>query len=147
VAVIAHEIGHATRHHVLKGTVVSLAHMGAMLWAFSLLSGRQWLYEAFFVERASVHAGLVLFGILLTPVEFVFAGALNAWSRRNEYAADRFAAETTADPEALVSALKKLSVQNLGNLTPHPWQVALHHSHPPLLQRIAALRAGAPLTR
>jgi len=142
VAVLAHEIGHATRRHILKGTIVSIAHTGAMLWVFSLLSGRQWLYDAFFVERASVHAGLALFGILLTPVETVVAAATNAWSRKNEYEADDFAAKTTAEPEELVGALKKLSVQNLSNLTPHPWHVALHYSHPPLLQRIAAIRAG-----
>ena len=71
VAVLAHEIGHYTRRHVLKGTVVSIAHTGAVLWVFSQLSGRQWLYDAFFVERPSVHAGLVLFGILLTPAEAV----------------------------------------------------------------------------
>ena len=65
---------------------------------------------------------------------------MNAWSRKNEYEADRFAAETTAAPEELVGALKKLSVQNLSNLTPHPWHVALHYSHPPLLRRIAAVR-------
>ena len=144
VSVLAHEIGHYTRRHVLKGTVLSVAHTGAVLWAFSLLKDQRWLYEAFFMERPSVHAGLVLFGILLTPAEFVLAATLNAWSRRNEYEADRFAAETTGAPEELVGALKKLSVQNLANLTPHPWQVALHHSHPPLLQRIAAIRAGPP---
>jgi STE24 endopeptidase len=141
VAVLAHEIGHYSKRHVLKGAIVSLAHTGALLWVFSLLSGRQWLFDAFFVERASVHAGLALFGILLTPVETLVAAALNAWSRRNEYEADRFAAETTAEPEELVGALKKLSVQNLSNLTPHPWHVLLHYSHPPLLQRIAAIRA------
>jgi STE24 endopeptidase len=113
-----------------------------VLWIFSQLSGRPWLYDAFFVERASVHAGLALFGVLLTPAESVVAAALNAWSRKNEYEADRFAAETTAAPEELIGALKKLSVQNLSNLTPHPWHVALHHSHPPLLRRIAAIRAG-----
>jgi STE24 endopeptidase len=141
VAVLAHEIGHYTKRHVLAGTAVSIAHTGAVLWAFSQLGGRQWLYDAFFVERASVHAGLVLFGILLTPVEAVVGAAMSAWSRRNEYAADRFAAETTAEPEALVGALKKLSVRNLSNLTPHPWYVALNYSHPPLLRRIAALRS------
>ena len=108
----------------------------------AMLSGRQWLYDAFLVERASVHAGLALFGVLLAPVESVVAAALNAWSRKNECEADRFAAKTTAGPEELVGALKKLSVQNLSNLTPHPWHVALHYSHPPLLQRIAAIRAG-----
>ncbi|HEY6000834.1 MAG TPA: M48 family metallopeptidase [bacterium] len=144
VAVLAHEVGHYVRRHVLKGTVVSIVHTGAMLWVLSLLLDQRWLYDAFLVQRASVHAGLVLFGILLTPVEFLLGAALNAWSRRNEYEADRFAAATTADPEAMVAALKKLSVRNLANLTPHPWHVALHYSHPPLLQRIAALRAAGP---
>jgi STE24 endopeptidase len=143
VAVLAHEIGHFTRRHVVKGTILSLAHTGALLWLFSLLWERQWLYDAFFVERASVHAGLALFGILLTPVEALVGAALNAWSRKNEYEADRFAAQSTADPEALVSALQKLSLSNLSNLTPHRWHVLLHHSHPPLLQRIAAIRASA----
>lgn len=142
VAVLAHEIGHYTRRHVLKATVVSIVHTGIMLWAFAQLVGRQWLYDAFFVERPSVHAGLALFGILLGPVEAAVAVAMNAWSRKNEYEADRFAAETTAEPEQLVAALKKLSVQNLANLTPHPWHVALHHSHPPLLRRITAVRAA-----
>jgi STE24 endopeptidase len=146
VAVLAHEIGHSTRRHILTGTAVSIAHTGALLWVFSRLCGRQWLYGAFFVERASVYAGLALFGILLTPVESVVAAALHAWSRKNEYEADRFAVETTAEPEELVGALKKLSVQNLSNLTPHPWQVVLHSSHPPLLQRIAAIRTGRKRT-
>ena len=141
VAVLAHEVGHYVRRHVLKGTLLSIAHTGAMLWAFSLVSGRQWLYEAFFVERASVHAGLALFGILLAPAEAVLGVALAAWSRRNEYEADRFAAETTGAPGEMVAALKKLSVQNLSNLTPHPLLVALRYSHPPLLERIAAIRA------
>jgi len=141
VAVLAHEVGHYVRRHVLKGTLLSIAHTGAMLWAFSLVSGRQWLYEAFLVERASVHAGLVLFGILLAPAEAVLGVALAAWSRRNEYEADRFAAETTGAPGEMVAALKKLSVQNLSNLTPHPLLVALRYSHPPLLERIAAIRA------
>jgi STE24 endopeptidase len=142
VAVLAHEVGHYVRRHVLKGTLLSIAHTGAMLWAFSLVSGRQWLYEAFLVERASVHAGLVLFGILLAPAEAVLGAALAAWSRRNEYEADRFAAETTGAPGEMVAALKKLSVQNLSNLTPHPLLVALRYSHPPLLERIAALSAA-----
>jgi STE24 endopeptidase len=147
VAVLAHEIGHFTRRHVLKGTAVSIIHTGAGLWVFAQLSREQWLYDAFFVQHASVHAGLAVFGILLSPVESVFAAAVNAWSRHNEYEADRFAATTTAEPEELVGALKKLSVRNLSNLTPHPWHVALHSSHPPLLRRLAAIRATAADSR
>ena len=63
-------------------------------------------------------------------------------SRKNETAADQFAAETTKDPGSLVAALKKLSVDNLSNLTPHPFYVFLNYSHPPVLQRIRALSAG-----
>ena len=68
---------------------------------------------------------------------------MQAASRRDEYEADRFAVETTGRPETLASALKRLSMESLSNLTPHPFYVALHHSHPPILQRIAALRSVA----
>ena len=92
-------------------------------------------------DRAPIVPLLALFAILLTPAEALLAPAVNAWSRKNEYEADRFAAQTTAAPGELVGALRRLSVQNLANLTPHPWHVLLHYSHPPLLQRIAAIRA------
>ena len=60
-------------------------------------------------------------------------------SRKNEYEADRFAAETTKDPVSMIHALKKLSAHNLSNLTPHPFYVQLNYSHPPVLNRIKAL--------
>jgi STE24 endopeptidase len=102
------------------------------------------LYEAFRVSQPSVYAGLVFFGLLYTPVELFLGVALNALSRRNENEADHFAAATTGDGASLVSALKRLSTDNLSNLTPHPFYVFLNYSHPPLLDRVRAVEeAGA----
>jgi STE24 endopeptidase len=142
VAVLAHEIGHCKKGHILQGTAMSIAHTGIVLSLFSLLVDHRGLFEAFSMEHLSVYGGLVFFSLLLTPVEMVLSVALNILSRRNEYEADRFAAETTAAPDQLVGALKKLSVKNLANLTPHPFLVFLHYSHPPLPERMRALKAG-----
>jgi STE24 endopeptidase len=141
VAVLAHEIGHYKKRHILQGTAVSIAHLGAMLCLLSLFLTHRGLFEAFSMEHLSVYGGLIFFSLLLTPVEMILAAALNILSRRNEYEADRFAAETTKEPEQLIGALKKLSVKNLANLTPHPFLVFLHYSHPPLLERVRALSA------
>ncbi len=145
VAVLAHEIGHYQKRHILQGTAISIAHMGAVLYLLSLFLTHRGLFEAFYMEHVSVYGGLVFFSLLLTPVEMVLSVALNILSRRNEYEADRFAAETTKEPEHLIGALKKLSVKNLANLTPHPFLVFLHYSHPPLLERMRA--QPAPIGR
>ena len=86
---------------------------------------------------------MLFYGLLFTPVELALSLAVNAFSRKNEFEADRFAARTTGSGEPLISALKKLSADSLNNLTPHPLHVALTASHPPVLQRIVALRALA----
>jgi STE24 endopeptidase len=91
------------------------------------------------MEQSSVYAGLLFFGLLYTPVEMVLSIALQIFSRRNEYAADRFAAQTTDETESLIAALKKLHCENLSNLTPHPFYVFLNYSHPTLLQRILVM--------
>jgi STE24 endopeptidase len=140
LAVVAHEIGHYKRRHILQGLVVSIAHTGVLFALLGFFLDRVGLFEAFGVTQPSVHAGLVFFGLLYTPVELVLDIGISALSRRNEFQADEFAARTTANGEALVTALKKLSADNLSNLTPHPFQVALGHSHPPVLHRIEALR-------
>jgi STE24 endopeptidase len=139
VAVLAHEIGHYKLRHIVKGIAVSVLHMGLLLFLLSRFLSTQGLYEAFFIEKMSVHAGLVLFGMLFTPVEFFLALGMNMLSRKHEFEADRFAAETTGAPGDLVSALRGLSVDNLSHLTPHPLYVVLHHSHPPVIERIRAL--------
>lgn len=140
VAVVAHEIGHYKRRHVWWRMALSIGHLGAMLWILSLFLGQEGLFAAFYVSEPSVYAGLLFFGLLFTPVELALSILVNVFSRRNEFEADRFAAETTGGGEPLISALKKLSADNLSNLTPHPLAVFLDYSHPPVLQRIAALR-------
>lgn len=140
VAVVAHEVGHYVRGHLVKGLLLGIAHSGMMFYLMSLFLTRQGLFEAFYMEHASVYAGLVFFGFLYAPIELILALLLNMQLRRHEYEADRFAAETTGEPGAMVSALKKLSADNLANLTPHPFYVFLNSSHPTALQRIAALR-------
>lgn len=140
VSVIAHEVGHHKKKHVLKGTILSILHSGLLLFLLSRFVENRALFDAFQMEGISVYAGIVFFSILYTPIELALSIGLNYMSRRHEYEADAFAAETIASPEPLISGLKNLSVSNLGNLTPHPLTVFLNYSHPPVLQRIAALR-------
>ncbi len=139
VAVLAHEIGHYKKKHVVQGLVISILHMGLMLYLLSQFVSRHELADAFFMSHGSVYAGLVFFGMLYIPVEFFLSLGLHALSRKNEYAADRFASETTGSSESMVRALKRLSADNLANLTPHPFQVVMSYSHPPVLDRIRAL--------
>ena len=139
VAVLAHEMGHYKKHHILISLAIGVTHTGLLFFLLSLFLSHQGLFDAFYMNRASVHGGLIFFAMLYTPMELLLGILMQMLSRRNEYAADRFAAETTNDSGALADALKKLSVQNLSNLTPHPFYVWLHYSHPPLLERIRAL--------
>jgi STE24 endopeptidase len=143
VAVVAHEVGHYKRRHVFERLVLACARMGAMFWLLSFFIEQPALFAAFGVSEPSVYAGLVFFGLLFTPIDLVLSVAAHVRSRQNEFAADEFAVQTTGSCEPLVSALKKLSVDTLSNLTPHSLTVALSYSHPPLLQRIAAMRKVA----
>ena len=140
VAIIAHEVGHYKRRHILKGMILSIVHTGILLFLLSLFMDNRGLFDAFRMEAVSVYAGLVFFSILYSPIELILSVLMNAISRKHEYEADTFAAETTGSAEPLILALKNLSVANLGNLTPHALTVFLNYSHPPVLQRIAALR-------
>jgi len=139
VAVLAHEIGHYKKRHVIQGMVIGIVHMGILFFLLSVFLDHRGLFEAFFMEEVSVYAGLIFFSLLFTPLELVLSLFMHGLSRRNEYEADRFAVETTGSGDYMVAALKKLSVHNLSNLTPHPFYVFLNYSHPPLLQRIAAI--------
>jgi len=145
VSIVAHEVGHYKKKHALKGLVLATFHSGLMFYLLSIFLGHRGLFEAFGMEQTSIYAGFVFFGLLYAPIELVLQMFLYGRMRRHEYEADRFAAET-AGPEDLVTALKKVSVDNLANLTPHPFYVFLNHSHPPLLQRIAAIRNLQPLS-
>ena len=140
LAVLAHEIGHWKRRHVQTGMLLAVAQMGVVFFCLSLVLGHRGLFEAFAVETPSVHAGLVFFALLFAPIDLVVSVVLHALSRRHEFEADAFASRTTGTGEALASGLKRLSVDTLANLTPHPLYVALHYSHPPILARVRALR-------
>jgi STE24 endopeptidase len=141
VAVLAHEIGHCQRGHIKKSLALSLANTLLMFWVLSLFISQPGLHAAFGLDSTPLYAGIIFFGFLYTPISLILGIAGNVLSRKHEFEADAFAAETTGKPEALIEALKKLSVDNLSNLTPHPLKVFLHYSHPPVLERIKALRA------
>ncbi len=138
VAVLAHEIGHYKKKHMLYGLVTGIVQTGITLFILSLLISNPALSEALGGNGPSFHLGLIAFGILYSPVSLLTGLLMNQVSRRHEYAADRFVKDHN-NPAALISALKKLSSKNLSNLTPHPVYVYFHYSHPTLLQRIRAL--------
>ena len=140
VAILAHEVGHYKKKHILKGVLVSITHAGVLFFLLSLFIENRDLFDAFRMEQISVYAGLVFFSILYSPIELVLSIVMNVVSRKHEYEADAFAANTVGSAEPLVNGLKTLSVSNLGNLTPDDLTVILNYSHPPILQRIAALR-------
>jgi len=140
VAVLAHEIGHYKKKHIIQGLLISIAHTGVMFYLLSIFISHKGLFDAFYMEHVSIYAGLIFFGMLYSPIEMILSVFMQIFSRKNEYEADRFAAETTDDPHSMIAALKKLSRDNLSNLTPHPVYVFLNYSHPPVLQRIRALR-------
>ncbi|MDP2719888.1 MAG: M48 family metallopeptidase [Dehalococcoidia bacterium] len=142
VAVLAHEIGHYKKKHILQGMIIGILHTGVIFFLLSVFLGSESLFGAFYMDRQSIYAGLLFFGLLYTPLEMALSVIMQAISRKNEYQADRFAAETTRDPASMINALRKLSADNLSNLTPHPFYVFLHYSHPPLLQRIGAIRSA-----
>jgi STE24 endopeptidase len=139
VAVLAHEVGHYKKKHIVKNLIVSVAHTGLLFFLLSVFIKSPGLYEAFHTEQ-SVYAGLVFFSLLYTPVELVVSMITNAMSRSYEREADRFAATTIKEPNTFTEALKKLSKNNLSNLTPHPFYVFVNYSHPTLLQRIRTIK-------
>ena len=141
VVVLAHEMGHYKKKHIRQGLVLGILHTGLMLYLLSHFITYPGLFDAFYLPQPSVYAGILFFAMLYAPIDLFVGILMQIMSRKNETAADRFAAETTRDPGSMVAALKKLSVDNLSNLTPHPFYVFLNYSHPPVLQRIQSLSA------
>jgi STE24 endopeptidase len=142
VAILAHEIGHYKKRHVLVGTAVGIAEMGLFLGLFAVFLKQDGLFAAFGVSRPSVYAGVVAVAILLRLMQFVLSIGSAALSRHDERQADAFAAATTDGGAHLADGLARLSKDSLSNLTPHPFYVALNYSHPPVLERVRRLRGG-----
>lgn len=137
-AIIAHEIGHYKKKHVVSGLLLGILQMGLLFFLLSVLLTYQEVAFSIGITQPSFYIGIVLFAILYSPISTVLGIGMNLISRKNEFAADRFSAETTS-PTALKSALVNLSVKNLSNLTPHRFYVFVHYSHPTLIQRVEAL--------
>jgi STE24 endopeptidase len=145
VGILAHEVGHYKKKHTISGTFISLAQTGLMLYILSIFIGNPVLSQALGAEQGSFHLGILAFGLLYSPLSLIIGIVMNMVSRKNEFTADRYAGENY-QPEALQTALKKLSVNHLSNLRPHPAYVFFHYSHPPLLQRLSALEKVKKIT-
>ncbi len=144
VGVFAHEVGHFKKKHIPRMIAFSILNMGVMLFLAGLFINNEPLHAAFRMEQTSVYASLLFFGLLYIPVSRILGTLAAIWSRKNEFEADEFAAKTTGSAQPLIDALKKLSKDNLSNLTPHPFYVFLNYSHPPMLRRLRALEQVDP---
>ena len=138
VAVLAHEVGHYKKKHVLTSMLLTILQLGLMCYLLEICIKQPVISEALGGSGMVFHLGLMAFGILYSPLETVIGVLMNILSRKNEYEADDYA-KNTYDGQALQLALKKLSVDSLSNLYPHPFYVFMHYSHPPLLKRLSAL--------
>lgn len=144
LAILAHEIGHYKKGHIRWNLFFSGLSICITLAVLSLVLTSESLSLALGGTAYGVHLNLFAFYILYTPISVVENLILLAISRRFEYEADAFAVAHTS-PLWYSRALKKLFVQNLSDLYPHPWYVLFHYSHPPVLQRLAAVEKASPL--
>jgi STE24 endopeptidase len=138
VAVLAHEVGHYKKKHIRSNLVLGLIQTTVMLFLLSLFLGSESLSAALGASVPSFHINILAFGLLYSPLSEAIGLLMNYISRKHEYEADAFATETYSG-EPMKSALKKLSADNLSNLTPHPLYIFFHYSHPTLLQRLGAI--------
>jgi STE24 endopeptidase len=144
LGVLAHEIGHFRRGHIRQRLFVGIVQSAALFFLLGLATNpngafARELFNAFGVSTISPHVGIILFMLLFQPVSLILGILANAWSRRHEFEADAFAAESTGSAAPLGSALKKLSSDQLSHPSPHRLRVWLDYSHPPLLERLRAL--------
>ena len=138
VAVLAHEVGHYKKNHIKQGMFLSVIQIGLMCFLFELCTKLPEITIALGADIPAFHLGLIGFSFLFSPIGLITGIFTNILSRKNEFEADEYAKETY-DGESLKLALKKLSVDSLSNLYPHPFYVFIHYSHPPLLERLKAL--------
>ncbi|NIO07140.1 MAG: M48 family metalloprotease [Deltaproteobacteria bacterium] len=140
LAVLAHEMGHYKMKHIRRMLLLQGVFLLIGLYLLSWLIDFPPLFRAFGLVQPSNYAALVLFAFMAGPFTFYLNPLLNSISRKHEYEADRFAAETSNQAKAMEEALIELTVQNLSNMTPHPWYSAYHYSHPTTSERVQALR-------
>lgn len=138
VAVLAHEVGHFKKKHIIWSLVLSVLQVFFTMFVLSLMVYNTNLSLALGGIQHSIHLNLIAFSILFAPISGITGLFMSMYSRKNEYEADAYARETFSGSE-LAAALKKLSVDSLSNLYPHPLYVFFHYSHPPLLKRLDAI--------
>jgi STE24 endopeptidase len=143
-AVLAHEIGHFKKKHIIKMLLLSSLITLVGFYVLSLMIDWPPMYQAFGINAASVPVGILIFSLIGGTFTFWLGPLFHALSRKHEYEADHYAAQETQDAASMENALLKLSEKNLSNLTPHPAFSAYHYSHPTLIERIRALRRNAP---
>lgn len=138
-AILAHEIGHHKKKHIIKSFALQFLYIVLLLWMTNQFIFEIELYRAFGINEISTYVGILLTSLLLTPMSILIDPIKTYFSRKNEYEADRFAVNIMESSESLIQGLMKLNKDNLTNLTPHPIYVALNYSHPPLDNRIKSL--------
>ena len=139
VAVLAHEIGHFKKKHIMQTLFLGIAQTGVLFFVLGFFIRSEPLSSAFGVTKPSVYCSLLFFTLLFKPISKILSVLMNILSRKNEFEADAYAANVTGNADSLITALKKLSADNLSNLTPHPFYVFMHYSHPPVSKRIIEL--------
>lgn len=137
--VLAHEIGHFKKRHVLLMMGIGLAGMLVQFWILAWVAKQSWFFEAFGFNHTSMPIAFMLFFLILGTLTFWISPVSHLLSRKFEYQADAYAAAATGDTEALVGALRKMSLENLSNPVPHPLYSSVYYSHPTLLEREQAL--------
>ncbi len=140
LAVLAHEIGHYKRGHIVQRLIVAVLQLAVLFLLMGTVLGNAGLHAAFGLQAPVLWLGLVFFTILFEPAQTVLGILSGLWSRKHEYEADAYAAGATGGAADMIAALKRLARDTLSNPTPHPLTVFLHYSHPPMVQRLAALR-------
>ena len=138
VSVLAHEVGHFKKKHILLSMILTIFQLGIMCYLFELCMSFDLVANALGSSTMNFHIGIIAFSFLYSPVGLIIGVLMNILSRKNEFEADNYAKETY-DGNSLSLALKKLSVDSLSNLYPHPLYVFIHYSHPPLIQRLSKL--------
>ena len=145
VSVLAHEVGHYKKKHILYSMIITIFQLGIMCYLFEICMQYDLIANSLGSLTMNFHIGIIAFSFLYSPIGLITGIFMNILSRKNEFEADEYAKETY-DGNALSLALKKLSVDSLSNLYPHPLYVFIHYSHPPLIKRLKALNKKTPLS-